>query len=258
MAARARKTTLRAATKARPTTAKARAARGRASGGAAPKAKAPAAGRSAALDEVAERLAHTQEALHDTLARLPRPEDFEPLVRPLSEFARVAPALAESLAELVRLTRPLAESAAGLKQLAESLRPLQARLQEAAAGPSDALRTGAGLPAAAGTRPGTPPLGASAELDRLLGQVAETLAGVRLDIRSALAQLPREPAYARVAGQLRELASASPSLLEWLREVPPLVQPLSAAVASLAAGAERLERSEQSLRQARAGLRGEP
>jgi hypothetical protein len=56
-----------------------------------------------------------------------------------------------------------------------------------------------------------------------------------------LAEEPRHNvAYAKFAAQLKELATASPSLMDWLRQVPALSLPLGEAVASLDQAAQDL------------------
>jgi hypothetical protein len=123
--------------------------------------------------------------------RLPRPEDFEPLLAPLREFARVSPALVVALREL----------------LVQTARPLSV-----------------------------------ASVDRVrVGEALGRVEAAREAVRRALADLPRESHYAPVAAQLRALASVSPSLMDWLKEVPRLTTPLSESIDALARALEDLE-----------------
>ena len=69
-----------------------------------------------------------------------------------------------------------------------------------------------------------------------------------IGIRSALQSLPQDEAYTKFAGQLKELATVSPSLMEWLRQVPALSLPLGDAVASLDQAAQDLEMAERAAR----------
>jgi hypothetical protein len=79
------------------------------------------------------------------------------------------------------------------------------------------------------------------------------MAAARESIRAALDTLPRDTAYETFAAQLRELATVSPSLMEWLRQVPALTLPLGGAVASLDEAAQDLEAAERSAREALSG-----
>lgn len=173
-----------------------------------------------ALASLSEVLQATCERWTDSLLRLPRAEDYEPLAEPLREFARVAPALAESLSGVMRGLAPLGE-------LVSELRTNVARL-------------GALPPAASAPR-------------KPLEAAAARMAEARGAIETALDSLPRDPEYARVAAQLREIASVSPSLTEWLKEVPPLSMPLGEAIEALERAAQALEQGERELRAALAG-----
>ncbi len=160
------------------------------------------------LGEVAEVLLATQESWNESLLRLPRAEDYEPLAAPLREFARVSPALAETLAEALRTLRATAAA---------------------------------------------PPAGGAGALAGALTEAADRLAAARATIRRALDGLPRDPAYATFAAHLKELATVSPSLMEWLRQVPALSLPLGEAVADLEEAARELEAAERAARRALAG-----
>jgi hypothetical protein len=165
------------------------------------------------LQGVSEALHFAHDNFNESLLRLPRAEDFEPLAVPLREFARVTPALTESLAQTLRLMRPLSQTVERLDSVATVLGQAHARLD---AGPESAAPS------------------ARSRDD------AERMQRARRAIVEALASLPREPEYARLAAQLRELASVSPSLLEWLGEVQGVTAPLAASVESLRLAAAEL------------------
>jgi hypothetical protein len=167
----------------------------------APKAAATIQASVGSLREVAETLHYSNDRLADSLLKIPRAEDYEPLAAPLREFARVAPALAEALAEVLRVVRPPAGSVRG--------------------GPDRG-------------RPTQPAVIVALET------AATRMAEARASIDAALGSLPRDPEYARFAAQLRELAVVSPSLLDWLSDLPQLTAPLEASVGSLVSAAEGL------------------
>jgi len=149
----------------------------------APRKTAPAPGLSGsvrALERVAESLHFTHESFAESLLRVPRPEDYEPLTEPLQRLAAAVPALLHAI------------EGTG----APSVRP-----------------TAADKPAAAAAR--------------------DAVASARRLLAEALDRLPRAEDYEPVARNLRELASVSPSLLDWLGEVPPLATPLADSVADL-------------------------
>jgi hypothetical protein len=154
------------------------------------------------LRQVTDALQYAHQSFADAQLKLPRPEDFEPLLAPLREFARVSPALVEAFRGVIQTTRALAPSA----------RP-------EAPGPSVAPPTDAG------------------RVDEALRHVD----AAREAVRQALADLPRDSDYRPVARQLRELATVSPSLMDWLKEVPKLTTPLSGSLAALRRAAEDLE-----------------
>ena len=126
-----------------------------------------------ALERVAESLHFTRESLGESILRLPRAEDYEPLTEPLGRLAAAVPAL---------------------------------------------------LQAASGRAVPEP---------RLPAAVREAVASARLRLAEALTRLPRAEDYEPVARNLRELATVSPSLLDWLGEVPPLAAPLADSVSDL-------------------------
>jgi hypothetical protein len=163
------------------------------------------------LRQVTEALDYVHQSFADALLKLPRAEDFEPLVAPLREFARVSPALADTFREMLRAARPTV--AAGHEAQGEAAQC------EVTQGPSEARD------------------GDAARVDEARRHVD----AAREALRQALGELPRDADYRRVAGQLRELASVSPSLMDWLKEVPKLTTPLSGSVAALRRAAVDLE-----------------
>ncbi len=168
------------------------------------------------VQQAVEPLQDAVRALEHVLVTLPRAEDYEPLVEPLREFARVAPALAEQLAVVMKAVAPLGDAVVQLRKTAEALNR----------GPAG--HAGDGARAA---------------------HTAERLAQARQAIRDALDSLPRDPEYKRVADHLKAMASVSPSLGDWLAEVPKLSMPLGDSIASLERAAELLEDGEPQPRQ---------
>ncbi len=144
------------------------------------------------LREVTADLQYLQQSFADAQLKLPRADEFEPLVAPLREFARVSPALVDAFRGVIQTTRAL----------------IPASRPEATLG-------GPGLDAAR------------------IDEARRLVESARDALRQALEALPRDEDYRPVAAQLRELATVSPSLMEWLREVPKLTTPLSASVAAL-------------------------
>jgi ABC-type transporter Mla subunit MlaD len=195
-----------------------------------PKVAAPLAGSVKALQDISETLDQANHSFSEALLRLPRAEDYEPLAEPLREFARVSPALATALREVLAVASPLAAMAA---PLSESMRGL-AHVTSTLEGTGRQLAASA---AALEGRAGTPETGEGRldpEIDRRLGSAYEA-------ILEALAGLPRASEYEPAARQLREIASVSPSLMEWLSEVPVLSAPLSDSVGALQAAAKDLK-----------------
>ena len=169
-------------------------ARKRAANKKVPRQAAPARSLTAsvrALERVAESLHFTRESFGESIMRLPRAEDYEPLTEPLGRLAGAVPAL---------------------------LRALEAK---------------------------TPPDLKAAALDPPSADAAvgDAVASARLRLAEALARLPRTEDYEPVARNLRELASVSPSLLDWLGEVPPLTAPLADSVADLREALRELDRA---------------
>jgi hypothetical protein len=173
------------------------------------------------LGDVAETLVATHQRWSESLLRLPRAEDYEPLTEPLREFARVSPLLAETLAAVVKAVTPLPEMVQKVLGVAETLHPRSA----------------------SGARP-------EGGLRRPLTEAADRMATAHEAIRSGLASLPRDRAYAQAAAHLRELATVSPSLMEWLRQLPEMSVPLGEAIASLDEAARELEAAERAARRA--------
>lgn len=198
-----------------------------------PKAVGPIQEAVRALQGVAETLQAANDSFSEALLRVPRAEDYEPLSAPLAEFARVSPVLVESLADVLRVARPLAGAVEGLDALGQTLRSTQAALAD-----SVAAVLGAGGP------PSPPAAASNGALSDLLDEVQEAEA----TLRAALASLPRDPHYAKVAAQLREIATVSPSLMEWLREAQSVSAPLLASVSGLEEAAEQLGRAGRRLR----------
>ncbi len=180
-----------------------------------------------ALGETAATLQDTNQRLAESLMRLPAAEDYEPLAAPLIEFTRISPALTETLREAVvsfsavsQVTKRLEGISRSLKQM-ENAEPAPAK-PKAKTENADAARQ---------------------------ARVAETLDTLANEIDGALEKIPKDPEYARVADQLRELATVSPSLMEWMKEVKPLSPPLAGSVLTL-------RRVATSLRDNAALLRG--
>jgi hypothetical protein len=174
------------------------------------------------LGEVAETLAATHHGWAESLLRLPRAEDYEPLTEPLREFARVSPLLAETLSSVVKAVTPLPGMVEEVLGAARTGRPGR----EASRGKGgDTLRGP-------------------------LEEAADQMAAARATIRESLATLPRDPAYGKAATQLRELATVSPSLMEWMRQLPEISLPLGEAFASLDRAAKVLEIAERAARSA--------
>jgi ABC-type transporter Mla subunit MlaD len=169
------------------------------------------------LGEVAETLVATHHGWSESLLRLPRAEDYEPLTEPLREFARVSPILAETLAAVVKAVTPLPGMVQKVLGAAETLHPRAAS--------DDALR-------------------------QPLADAADRMANAHEAIRAGLASLPRDRTYAQAATHLRELATVSPSLMEWLRQLPAMSVPLGDAIASLDEAARELEGAERAARRA--------
>ncbi len=177
------------------------------------------------LEEISETLQFTHDSFAESLMKLPRAEDYEPLVKPLQEFARVSPALAESLSEVLKVTVPLAEAVRDLREIGRGL---------------ESTREGLALSMSSLSRVASPSPASSLRSHEGLREVAADMERARETILAALATLPREPEYARFAADLRELAGVSPSLMEWLEQVPKATEPLGESVRGLDEAASRL------------------
>lgn len=185
----------------------------------------------AALGETAATLQDTNQRLAESLLRLPAAEDYEPLAAPLIEFTRISPALTEAIREAVVSFAAVAQVTKRLEGISKHLK----HLETAETAPPKARVEAAPLPAPAPLRS---------------GRVAESLETLANEIDGALEKIPKDPEYARVAEQLRELATVSPSLMEWMKEVKPLSPPLAGSVMTL-------RRVANSLRENASMLRGE-
>jgi hypothetical protein len=175
------------------------------------------------LQAATESLQAVQASFADALFHMPRASEYEPLVDPLRQFARLVTPLSEHLTAWPRVI-------AELKQQAP-------RVALAPAPPS-------------------PTPGLAARAAETLHEVAQELDTLRTQLVAALDTLPSAEEYTPVAQQLRELASVSPSLLEWMEEVPRLSAPLSHSVDGLRDSADRLEQLAVRVRLA-AGLLAE-
>jgi DNA repair ATPase RecN len=181
-----------------------------------------------ALGETATTLQDTNQRLAESLMRLPAAEDYEPLAAPLIEFTKISPALTETLREAVVSFAAVSQVTKRLEGISKSLKQLEGA-EPAAARPKAKAETG--------------------EIPRH-GKVAEALETLANEIDAALEKIPKDPEYARVAEQLRELATVSPSLMDWMKEVKPLSPPLAGSVLTL-------RRVANSLRENASVLRGE-
>jgi|CXWL01.1.fsa_nt_gi uncharacterized membrane protein YccC len=188
----------------------------------------------AALGETAATLQDTNQRLAESLLRLPAAEDYEPLAAPLIEFTKISPALTEAIREAVASFAAVSQVTKRLEGISKHLKQMET-LEPA---PSRARVEAAPLPAPA---PAPAPRN---------GRVAESLETLANEIDGALEKIPKDPEYARVADQLRELATVSPSLMDWMKEVKPLSPPLAGSVMTL-------RRVANSLRENASMLRGE-
>lgn len=184
-----------------------------------------------ALGETATTLQDTNQRLAESLMRLPAAEDYEPLAAPLIEFTKISPALTETLREAVVSFAAVTQVTKRLEAISKSLKTVENANQALA-------------PAVV-----PPPKGkAKAETGHDHGQMAESLEMLANEIDGALEKIPKDPEYARVADQLRELATVSPSLMEWMKEVKPLSPPLAGSVLTLRRVATSLRENASLLR----------
>jgi len=179
-----------------------------------------------ALGETAATLQDTNQRLAESLMRLPAAEDYEPLAAPLIEFTKVSPALTETLREAVVSFAAVSQVTKRLEGISKSLKQMES------------------------AEPAAPKAKAKPETGEIPrhGKVAESLETLANEIDAALEKIPKDPEYARVAEQLRELATVSPSLMEWMKEVKPLSPPLAGSVLTLRRVANRLRENASVLR----------
>jgi hypothetical protein len=180
-----------------------------------------------ALGETAATLQDANQRLTESLMQFPTAEDYEPLAAPLVEFARVQPALTESLRAAVISFATVSEVAKRLDGASKLL------TQEERAEPAPDQGNEKAENAAAPRR----------------SVVAESLETLANEIDEALEKIPKDPEYARVAEQLRELATVSPSLMDWLKSVKPLSPPLARSVVTLRRVATSLRENASILRE---------
>ncbi|MBP9946028.1 MAG: hypothetical protein KBH14_06510 [Vicinamibacteria bacterium] len=183
----------------------------------------------AALGETAATLQDTNQRLAESLLRLPAAEDYEPLAAPLIEFTKISPALTDAIREAVA-------SFAAVSQVTGRLEGISKHLKQAETAESALPKVRIEAP---------PPLAPAAPRN---GRVAESLETLANEIDGALEKIPKDPEYARVAEQLRELATVSPSLMEWMKEVKPLSPPLAGSVMTLRRVANTLRENASVLR----------
>lgn len=179
-----------------------------------------------ALGETAATLQDTNQRLSESLMRLPAAEDYEILAGPLIEFTKISPALTEALREAVLSLSAVSQVTKRLEGISKSLREMESAV------PAKTLPEE------------KPDRGPQAQF----GKVAESLETLANEIDGALVKIPKDPEYARVADQLRELATVSPSLMEWMKEVKPLSPPLAGSVVTLRRVANSLRENASSLR----------
>jgi DNA repair ATPase RecN len=181
-----------------------------------------------ALGETATTLQDTNQRLAESLMRMPAAEDYEPFSAPLVEFTKISPALTATLREAMVSFSAVSHVTKRLETFSKSLKHLES------------------------TEPAPPPAKAKARVEPANpdrhGRVAESLETLANEIDGALEKLPKDPEYARVAEQLRELATVSPSLMDWMKEVKPLSPPLAASVVTLRRVANHLRDNAALLR----------
>jgi hypothetical protein len=179
-----------------------------------------------ALGETAATLKETNQRLAESLMQFPTAEDYEPLAAPLVEFARISPALTETLRAAVISFGAVSQVARRLEDVSKSLRPEEKADPVAAKASEKTEDTGA----------------------THYGPIAESLETLANEIDGALEKIPKDPEYARVAEQLRELATVSPSLMDWMKQVKPLSPPLAGSVMTLRRVANHLRAHASILR----------
>jgi hypothetical protein len=201
---------------------------------------------------IVETLQALHGALSEAVSLVPRAEEYEPLAEPLRRFAQSAPALVGALDEVVSATRPLAGPLREFATVAPALGERLAEVARAAAPLADAVRrldrldaTVARLEQLAGSTGSA--AGAAGLASAPLGDAPDQVARARALILEALESLPRREEYEPAAAQLREIASVSPTLLDWMREVPRLSAPLRDSIERLYEATALLGEVEQRL-----------
>lgn len=177
-----------------------------------------------ALSETATTLQDTNQRLSESLMRLPAAEDYEPLAAPLIEFTKISPALIGTLREAVVSFAAVSQVTKRLEGISKSLKHLE------------------------NTEPAPPKAKTETAETPRHGKIAEALETLANEIDGALEKIPKDPEYARVAEQLRELATVSPSLMDWMKEVKPLSPPLAGSVLALRRVANSLRANASVLR----------
>lgn len=178
----------------------------------------------------APRLMESLEAVVDAVPQIETATDAlsraaTRLAPPLVEFTKVSPALAETLRDAVRSFRTVRETVGRLEAATKAVAASRGRAEKAAPqspSPRDSARTGA---------------------------VADSLDSLANEIDATLLKLPKDPEYARVADQLKELATVSPSLMDWMKDVKPLAAPLAGSVVTLRRVANTLREHAARLRE---------
>lgn len=195
---------------------------------------------------IVETLQALHGALSEAVSLVPRAEQYEPLRR----FAQAAPALVASLDEVVSATRPLAGPLREFATVAPALGERLADVARSAAPLAESVKRLQGLDAAIARLErlaGAAAADAAASATPPLGDTPDQVARARALIIEALESLPRREEYAPAAAQLREIASVSPTLLDWMAEVPRLSAPLRDSIERLYEATALLGEVEQRL-----------
>jgi len=206
-----------------------------------PRVAEPLARSVKALQDISDTLEHANHSFSEALLRLPRAEDYEPLAEPLREFARVSPALADALREVLAVASPLAALTAPLAESVRGLAHIASTLEATSRGLEGTARTLAAPPSGVADGPETTTAAAAT------ADLRQRIASAHEAVLEALAGLPRASDYEPAAAQLRAIASVSPSLLDWLGEVPALAAPLTESVRSLQKAAADLKAAREIL-----------
>ena len=215
-----------------------------------------------------ERLPSLVARLEEVIGETPRASEFEPLADHLYAFAQSAPKLMESLEAVVdavpqieaatdalsrtatRLAPPLVEFTKVSPALAETMR---GAVKSFATVRETVVKLEAATKAVAAVK-GRSEKPAPSREPRASGPssaaIADSLDSLANEIDGSLVKLPKDPEYAKVADQLKELATVSPSLMDWMKDVKPLAAPLAGSVVTL-------RRVANTLREHAAKLRGD-